>query len=186
VLDSSFDDFVRGHINALDRHAYALTGQRHAADDLVQETLIRLAGAWPRIREDGNPAGYATTVMFRAYISSWRTRRRRPDTVELAAEPLSGSDEYATVDTRLLLRQGLATLPKLQRAVLVATYLHDLNDDEIAQLIARAPATVRSLRHRGLRALSVALGHVDQGAETTVALTTVRGVNHGESRIASS
>jgi DNA-directed RNA polymerase specialized sigma24 family protein len=65
VIDSSFVEFVHGHVTSLERYAYALTGDRHAADDLVQETLIRVAAAWRRIHEDGNPAGYATTVMFR-------------------------------------------------------------------------------------------------------------------------
>src|SRR5262245_40328967 len=84
VLDSSFDEFVEGHIAALDRYAYALTGDRHAADDLVQETLVRVAGAWRRVRRDGNPTGYATTVMFRTFVSIWRKKRRTPQLVELA------------------------------------------------------------------------------------------------------
>ena len=46
------DEFVEGHVAALDRYAYALTGDRHAADDLVQETLVRVAGAWRRNRRD--------------------------------------------------------------------------------------------------------------------------------------
>jgi len=183
VIDSSFDEFVHGHIASLDRYAYALTSDRHAADDLVQETLIRVAGAWRRIHEDGNPAGYAATVMFRTYISFWRARRRRPQTVEMTIEPRSGDDDFAAVDTRLQLRQVLRTLPKMQRAVLVATYLQDFTDDEIAHMLGRAASTVRSLRHRGLKTLSVALGYDEASARAQAVRPTGKEVNHGESGI---
>ena len=183
MVDSSFDEFVHGHIASLDRYAYALTSDRHAADDLVQETLIRVAGAWRRIREDGNPAGYATTVMFRTYVSFWRARRRRPETVELTIEPRSTGDDFATVDTRMQLRQVLRTLPKMQRAVLVATYLQDFSDDEIAHMLGRAASTVRSLRHRGLKTLSAALGYDDVAAQDHAEGLADREVKHGKSGI---
>jgi len=186
VIDSSFDEFVRGNVASLDRYAYALTGERHAAEDLVQETLIRVAGAWRRIRTDGNPAGYAVTVMFRTYVSFWRARRRRPDTVELTVEPGAAVDDFAAVDTRLELRQALATLPKMQRAVLVATYLHDFTDDEIAHVIGRAAATVRSLRYRGLKALSAALRAGDVRQPPTTALPGVEEANRGRSGVGAS
>ena len=34
MIDSSFDEFVHGHIASLERYAYALTSDRHAADDM--------------------------------------------------------------------------------------------------------------------------------------------------------
>lgn len=157
MIDSSFDEFVRGQVVSLDRYAYALTGNRHAAEDLVQETLVRVAGAWRRISRDGNPAGYATTVMFRTHVSTWRRRVRRPDSAALTVDPASERDPFAAVDARLTLRDALRTLPKLQHAVLVATFLGDRDDNEIAAMIGRTPATVRSLRHRGLKALQAVL-----------------------------
>ena len=72
MIDSSFDEFVHGHIAALDRYAYALTGERHAAEDLVQETLVRVAGAWRRVHREGNPTGYATTGRPNPY-ARWAT-----------------------------------------------------------------------------------------------------------------
>jgi RNA polymerase sigma-70 factor (sigma-E family) len=165
-LDSSFDEFVEGHVAALDRYAFALTGDRHAADDLVQETLVRVAGAWRRIRRDGNPTGYATTVMFRTYVSWWRRRRQAPPILELVTDPASGHDAFAPVDARLTLRRMLRQLPVLQQAVLVGTYLRDHDDNEIAEMIGRSPATVRSLRHRALKALSAAVGSDAPGEPT--------------------
>lgn len=171
--DGSFDEFARTQYASLTRYAVALTGNRHTADDLVQETLARVLGAWRRVRQDGNPVGYATTAMFRTYISIWRKTRISPITVELAIEPQSHTDRYATVDNRLELVRGLRALPRLQQAVLVATYLTDHTDAEIAEFIGRSPSTVRSLRHRGLKALRVELG-----------LNVSEEVPDGDSRIA--
>lgn len=157
MIDSSFDEFVHAQVGALHRYALALTGDRHAAEDLLQDTLVRVAGAWRRVHVDGNPVAYATTVMFRTHISHWRHRQRRPATVELMIDPAATGDGFASVEARLVLRKALAGLPKLQHAVLVATYLRDHTDEEIAQMIGRSLSTVRSLRHRGLRTLQVAL-----------------------------
>lgn len=66
-------------------------------------------------------------------------------------------DEYATIDTWDQLRRILARLPALQRAVIVLSILDDLPDDEIAVLLDRAPATIRSLRHRGLQTMRKSL-----------------------------
>ena len=157
MIDTSFDEFVHAQIGALHRYALALTGDRHAAEDLVQETLERVARAWRRINDRDNPVGYATTVMFRTHVSLWRRHRRMPATVGLTVDPAASGDRFAPVEARLVLRQALKTLPRLQHAVLVATFLRDHTDDEIAHMIGRSPATVRSLRHRGLKTLQSAM-----------------------------
>jgi RNA polymerase sigma-70 factor (sigma-E family) len=148
----TFAEFAGESLPTLSRYAYALTGNVHASEDLVQDTLVKLAGAWRRVRRDGNPLGYARAVMFRTYVSRWRSARRRPVHEKLDDGP-SPTDEYGAVDARDALRRALATISRLQRAVLVLGYLDDMTDDEIAALLDRRPATIRSLRHRGLRAL---------------------------------
>lgn len=158
MRDSTFAEFVGESLPALTHYAYALTGDAHAAEDLVQDTLVKLAGAWRRVRSDGNPLGYTRTVLFRTFVSRWR--RRGPLMQEYEEKPAPG-DQYVAVDARDALRRAMASLPRLQRAVLVLGYLDDLSDDAIAILLDRRPATVRSLRHRGLQALRTQLGSLD-------------------------
>jgi RNA polymerase sigma-70 factor (sigma-E family) len=151
-MASSFEQFVRDSLPALMRHAYALTGNTHAAEDLVQDTLVRLAGVWRRIDREGNPLAYTRMVMLRIYLSRWRSLRRRPVPQQLVETP-APDDAYAGVDERDSLRRGLMALPRLQRAVLVLGYLDGMADEQIAELLDRRPATIRSLRSRGLQAL---------------------------------
>ncbi len=180
MIDDSFDEFVRGQIASLTRYAIALTGNRHAAEDLVQETLIKVMGAWKRIRADGNPAGYATTVMFRTHVSIWRRSPKPQQQLELTVDPRTESDAYADVDARLALDRRLQELPKLQRAVLVASFLDDHGDAEIAQMIGRSAATVRSLRHRALKTLRAGLTGSTEHLDSNI----ITGVTDGNSRIA--
>jgi RNA polymerase sigma-70 factor (sigma-E family) len=156
MADAAFDDFVRESLPTLGRYARALTGSAHSADDLVQETLVKVARAWRRIDGDGDPAGYARTVMFRTHVSAWRTLKRRPRTQSLPDAP-DARDDISAAEARTVLRASLATLPRLQQAVLVLGYLDGAPDDEIARVIGRKQATVRSLRHRGLAALRAEL-----------------------------
>lgn len=150
--DHSFDDFVHAALPALSRYAHALTGERAAGEDLIQDTLVKVAGAWRRVHRDGSPLAYARTTMLNTYLSAWRIRRRRPPSVPLEVD-WPGPDAYGPVDVRDQLRRALDALPRAQRAVLVLGFLDDLSDEEIAGMLDRRPATVRSLRHRGLAAL---------------------------------
>lgn len=152
MAQPGFEQFVGENLPALTRHAYALTGNVHTGEDLVQDTLVRLVGVWRRVDREGNPLAYARTVMFRIYLSRWRRFGRRP-ALEPLAETAASGDAYADVDVRDSLRRGLAALPRMQRAVLVLSYLDDLADEDVAELLNRRPATIRSLRFRGLRAL---------------------------------
>ncbi|WP_342743466.1 sigma factor [Nonomuraea wenchangensis] len=58
--------------DALLRYGYVLTGNRHDAADLVQEALVRLCGAWARVRRKDSPHSYVRTTMARLHISVYR------------------------------------------------------------------------------------------------------------------
>ncbi|MEU7909349.1 SigE family RNA polymerase sigma factor [Actinoplanes sp. NPDC049118] len=150
MTDTTFDEFLRQALPGLARYAYVLAGDRHAAEDLLQDSLVKAMGAWPRIRQDGNPVGYVRTIMARTNVSRWR--RRRPS---VPVSDALGVKDVALegVEHRDELRRALATLSPLQRTVLVLGFLDGAEDEEIAQLLHRRPATVRSLRHRALQSL---------------------------------
>jgi RNA polymerase sigma-70 factor (sigma-E family) len=168
VTEKSFEEFVHASLPALSRHAYALTGGADAGQDLLQDTLVKVARAWRRIRREGNPLAYTRTVMLNTYLSAWRALRRRGVVVPYDEDASTAGDAYAQIDSRDVLRRALAALPRDQRAVLVLGYLDDLTDDEIAGLIDRRPATVRSLRHRALQTLRARLGGPNRQEESHV------------------
>lgn len=151
--DASFDAFVIDAGSGLLRLAHVLTGDRHLAEDLTQETLIRVGLAWRRIRADENPIGYANRTMINAFLNS--RRRRRP---ELRGD--NADYEPAIVDPALHhledledIRARLATLPPQQRAAVAMRFLLDLPDAAIAHALGCGEGAVRSHISRGLSAL---------------------------------
>ena len=78
--DAAFTDFVAARQTHLRRIAYALCGDWHHADDLLQTALAKLYVAWPRIRQQGSEEAYCGQIMVRANIDESRRpwRRERP------------------------------------------------------------------------------------------------------------
>ena len=120
-LDERFAAFVRGHGERHLRLAVLLTGDWHAAEDLVQASLVKLYQAWPRLETDADPDAYLRRIIVNTHRSWWRARWRREKPV--AALPDGAYEDMAdTHALGALVRQALATLPRQQRAVLVLRY----------------------------------------------------------------
>ncbi|MEV0231239.1 SigE family RNA polymerase sigma factor [Nonomuraea sp. NPDC050786] len=152
--DPRFAEFVAERGDALLRYGYVLAGNPHDAADLVQEALLKLRGAWPRLRSKENPESYARTTMARLHIAVWRRRRRELLAWDLPEgahhDPLPSGDERR-------MWQALAGLPRKQRAVLVLRYYEQLDDAEIAGVLGISRGTVRSQASRALDKLRAAI-----------------------------
>ena len=77
MTGEDFDDFVRTRSTGLLRIAYLLTGDRHAAEDLLQEVLEQMHGRWRRI--SAAPEAYARRALVNRSTNRWRGRARRPE-----------------------------------------------------------------------------------------------------------
>ncbi|GAA2151274.1 hypothetical protein GCM10009826_08090 [Humibacillus xanthopallidus] len=75
--DAAFTAFVDASWSRLHRHGYVLTGSSVEAEELVQETLVKVYQAWHRIAPDGAPLAYTRTAMARSHVSRWRSLTRR-------------------------------------------------------------------------------------------------------------
>lgn len=154
--DVLFAQFVREQTATLLRSAYLLTGSSPAAEDLVQETLLRLFPKWDRVMAADVPMAYVR----RSLVNGFLNQRRRPqsrdivvDEVPERLDPGVGRDIGVDVSNRDLVWRLLATLPDRQRAALVMRYFEDLADPEIAESLGCRLGTVRSLISRGLATL---------------------------------
>jgi RNA polymerase sigma-70 factor (sigma-E family) len=147
---TDFDEFVLGAASDLKRMAIALTGDRSAAEDVVQDVLERMYVAWPRIDE---PLAYARRALINTATNRWRRRRRHREVpLEAAPEPalVDGSEQHGHRDELL---RAIAALPRGQRAVVVLRFLHDLSEAETAQTLGCSPGTVKSQSARALARL---------------------------------
>ncbi|MGZ4496481.1 MAG: SigE family RNA polymerase sigma factor [Nocardioides sp.] len=146
-----FEEFARARTPQLHRSAWLLCGDRHQAEDLVQETLAKVYVRWhrrlgPRI---DNPAAYAQTTLVRTFLSA--RRRRSSGELPYADLPERAHEDHAAgSDLRLALQDALEGLAPLDRAVLVLRYLEDLSVAEVAERLGVSPGAVRN---RSMRAL---------------------------------
>ncbi len=149
--DGDFARFVADRTTALLRAAHALTGNQHAAEDLVQGALAKAMLRWRHIADD--PEAYVRRILYHDHISGWRRRRRRPETPMAAVPEAATADGTDEAHLRMLLREALLELPPRQRAVIVLRYLEDLSEREVAQILDCREGTVASQASRALAKL---------------------------------
>ncbi|MET7458403.1 SigE family RNA polymerase sigma factor [Streptomyces sp. NPDC005574] len=149
-----FEDFVAARSAALFRAAFVLTGNREAAEDLVQETLERACRKWRVIAGKDAPEAYARRIMVNLANDRWRRFRCLVTTSQAeSGDKAAPGDEFGQVDTRDQLVRALQQLPMRMRTVVVLRYFHDLSDTEIAADLGISPSTVRSQLARGIEKL---------------------------------
>jgi RNA polymerase sigma-70 factor (sigma-E family) len=161
--DAAFTAFVEQASPSLLRTAWLLTGDHHAAHELVQAALVKTYVAWPRVRPEGALA-YARKVLVNERTDGWRRRRGEVVVGEVPERPAPA--QTASEDRDLVVRL-LATLPDQQRRVVVLRYYVDLSEQAVADLLNVSVGTVKSTASRGLAALRAELA-ADPGVATAV------------------
>lgn len=143
-----FDRFVTDKAPGLWRSAWFLTGDAHKAEDLVQTALSRVYGRYDQVGSDEQFEAYVRTTMYREFGAWWRRRWNGEHPTEQLPE--QGQEDH-TPDVDL--RRALATLPKMQRSVLVLRFFEDRSVEETARILGVSQGTVKTHTSRGCAAL---------------------------------
>lgn len=127
---------------------------RHRVEDLVQETFVRVLRALPAFDLAG-PASLSTwmlTIATRLALNDLR----RPEHGAIEVEPIGNDRTDEPAERRRLgaaIATGVAALPDAQRAVLVLREYHELDYQEIADVLELDLGTVKSRLARARTAL---------------------------------
>jgi RNA polymerase sigma-70 factor (sigma-E family) len=155
--DEPFAAYVRERGEHHLQVAVMLTGDWHAAEDLVQTSLVKLYRAWPKLRPGSDPDAYLRRIMVNTHRSWWRARwRRETPTREMPETVIADFADGQALGAQV--RQALAALPHRQRAVLALRYCADLSEADVADLLGCSAGTVKTHAYRGLRGLRETLG----------------------------
>ncbi|MGX1491195.1 RNA polymerase sigma-70 factor (sigma-E family) [Streptomyces tendae] len=155
-----FDGFVAARWSALFHLSRLLVGgDRHRAEDLLQDAMVKLWFVWPRIAEEA-PEAYVRKVLVRAAARSARRRWWGERPVEQLPDLPETGDVSAAVVERSRLEAALAQLPARQRAAVVLRYYQDLSERQVAEVLGCPVGTARSHASRGVARLRRLLSDV--------------------------
>jgi RNA polymerase sigma-70 factor (sigma-E family) len=145
--DDGFVEFVATRRPALRRLAYALSGDWHLAEDIVQNALIKTYIAWPRLQRQGGEDAYVRRVVATSFIDETRrpSRRERP-----VGKPQSDQATLEGWAEPGPIVSALQQLPAQQRACVVLRHWQDLSVAETAQTLGITQGSVKSHTSRGV------------------------------------
>jgi RNA polymerase sigma-70 factor (ECF subfamily) len=142
---------IGDHIDRLYRAAWALSGSREDAEDLVQETYAHVL-ARPRILRNQDDLGYLLGALRNTFLTQLRTQSRRvrpvplPEELDLLADPRA-TEPHAAIEAAELYA-AVAELPDDYRDVLVAVDITGLSYKEAARALRIREGTVMSRLYR--------------------------------------
>lgn len=173
---------IADHLAAMRAFAISLTRDPSAADDLVQDTIVK---AWTNIasfRPGTNMRAWLFTILRNHFYTTRRKLRRETgDTDGLFAARLA---EKPAHDGRLALRDfaaAFAKLPDEQREALVLVGASGFSYEEAARMTCVPAGTVKSRANRARRKLADLLG-LDENEEMEMTDRATRAVMSGQGR----
>jgi len=154
AAEAAFTEFAAASRARLRSTAYLLCGDWDRASDHVQEGLVRVYVAWPRLVRHGGELAYARKAVVSAFLDSARKRVSTRATDRGALRPgLRPRTSPARSRDRAALMAALARLPERQRACVVLRYFEELDVRETATVLRCSEGTVKSQTSRALASL---------------------------------
>ena len=136
------------------RLAILLTGDRHRAEDLVQDAFVRIVGSFGHLRVRSSFGAYLNRTIVN--LSRDRGRRLRLERREIEREgraPRPPAEGQPDLGVREELLGALAALPHRQRAAIVLRYYQDLSERDVADALGCSVTAAKALITRGMETL---------------------------------
>ena len=140
--EEGFAGFFRTEYQSVARTVELILRDRGRAEEVTQDAFIQLFTRWRRISKYERPGAWVRRVAIRMAVRA--ARREKVRALVERNEPSQVEDAFPDVD----LVAAIHTLPETQRAVIVLFYFEDLPVAEIAHILERREATIRSDLHR--------------------------------------
>ncbi len=160
-MDSiEMESYIRDHGEDLYCFCRSLTRSREEAEDLYQETFLKLYEMAEKLEIRSNPKGCLMAVsvnLYRNYKKKLAIRRRITNTAAPFADPPAPQPDTAalalTAEEHRMLLCAVDTLADRYRLPILLYYMEDLPLDQIAEILKVPNGTVKSRLHRAKKIL---------------------------------
>lgn len=167
---STLEEVLGAHLASLYRTARVLTGNAHAAEDLVQESVVKACRAWDQLRSVHSAKAWLLQIVHRTFLNTRRGEARRVPLVdldvhdeELLADALLAQEPLASAELSEAVAAALDALPVGFREALWLLDVEELKISEAAEVLDLPPGTVASRAHRGRQKLRALLEGAQKG-----------------------
>jgi len=158
----AFTALYERHKGRLFSYLVRLTGNRHIAEDLLQETWLRVYRARGSYQPSGRFQTWLFTIARRLLLDHARRAPGAWESDTEATEALSAPErtEHGAEAKDLLLRveRALSALPPGQREVVLLARFAGLTAEEVATVTGSTPGAIRVALHRALQRLRTLIG----------------------------
>jgi RNA polymerase sigma-70 factor, ECF subfamily len=144
-----FEDLFISERNRLFRALCEVLRDPSEAEEVEQETFVRVLERWDRVSAMADPTGY----LYRVAMNVFRSRCRRARVAATVVFAETQTDEIARIDDRDLLIRTLATLTPRQRAAMILTHAFDYSSEEAGEILRIRASSIRVLTSRGRAAI---------------------------------
>jgi len=168
----AFAEIVSLYKDKLYQLAYRMTGNRQEAEDVVQETFLRVYKNLDQFDDKQKFSTWIYRIATNQCIDRLRKKRKvySLDAESSEHEGLDGYDmmpsdnrtpesELLLSETQILVQKALETLPPKYKSVMILRYMQDLSLQEIAEVLDMPVTTVKTRVHRGREFMRKRLEH---------------------------
>lgn len=142
----ALDQLVRKYYPQIYKYIYRRTGHKELAEDLTQETFLKLTRAIGRYVPVAKFATFLYRIAQNTIIDHYRCAKTESE--EIAEQWEEG--EFGQVEDRILIESILKRIPIEQRECLILYYYQQLKYKEIAKILQIPVSTVKTRVRRGL------------------------------------
>lgn len=149
------ESIYREHGPALRRFVVSASRDPQFAEDVVQETVLRVWQHAPQI--NGSLRSYLYRTARNIMIDNYRRAQRRPESLDSSPDPAEVMEKVDDLLNRVLIEEALLRLSKEHRDVLVALHYRRFTVNETAVQLNIPSGTVKSRAYYAVRALRTIL-----------------------------
>ncbi|MFD0589233.1 RNA polymerase sigma factor SigW [Paenibacillus sp. GCM10027627] len=168
----AFAELVDLYQDKLYHMAYRMLNNRQEAEDVVQDTFLRVYKNLDRFDETLKFSTWIYRIATNLCID--RLRKRRPTySLDAESQDYDGLDGYSMIpsdnrtpeselilsDTQRIIHQAMESLPPKYKTVMMLRYIQDLSLQEVGDILDMPVTTIKTRVHRGREFLRKKLEH---------------------------